>query len=251
MKKFFSFILAGAMVISLSACGDTKNQESSQQESVSGSAQSYSEEVSSKEQSQDEDSFAEISSTSENNTSILVAYFSYAENAELPEGVDASTTASIQLWNNELTGNTGVVANMIAEATGANLFSIQTVEKYPDSYDETIDKGQEEQSADARPELTNLPEDLDQYDVIFLGFPNWWGDMPMAMYSFLDSVDLSGKTVIPFVTSGGSGFSNSISAIRSMEPEATVQEGLSIRDANVAEAQNDIDDWLTQLGYTE
>ena len=251
MKKFFSFILAGAMVISLSACGDTKSQESSQQESVSGSAQSYSEEVSSKEQSQDEDSFAEISSTSENNTSILVAYFSYAENAELPEGVDASTTASIQLWNNELTGNTGVVANMIAEATGANLFSIQTVEKYPDSYDETIDKGQEEQSADARPELSNLPEDLDQYDVIFLGFPNWWGDMPMAIYSFLDSVDSAGKTVIPFVTSGGSGFSNSISAIRSMEPEATVQEGLSIRDASVAEAQNDIDDWLTQLGYTE
>ena len=153
MKKFFSFILAGAMVISLSACGDTKSQESSQQESVSGSAQSYSEEVSSKEQSQDEDSFAEISSTSENNTSILVAYFSYAENAELPEGVDASTTASIQLWNNELTGNTGVVANMIAEATGANLFSIQTVDKYPDSYDGTMDNRQEQQSAVAGPEL--------------------------------------------------------------------------------------------------
>lgn len=87
------------------------------------------------------------------------AYFSYAENADLPDGVDASATASIQAWNGETTGNTGVIAAMIAEATGADLFSIQTVEKYPDSYDATIDQGQEELNADARPELAvHLPE---------------------------------------------------------------------------------------------
>lgn len=180
---------------------------------------------------------------------MLVAYFSYAENADLPEGVDASATASIQMWNDDLTGNTGVVANMIAETAGADLFSIQTVEKYPDTYDATIDQGQEERNADARPELASLPENLDQYDVIFLGFPNWWGDMPMALYSFLDEVDLTGKTIVPFVTSGGSGFSNTISTIESMESGATVQDGLSISGSSATEAQDQVSEWLSGLGY--
>ena len=102
-----------------------------------------------------------------------MAYFSYAENAELPEDVDASSSASIQTWNDVLTGNTGVIASMIAEATGADLFSIQTTEKYPDSYDATIDQGQEERNADARPELSTHLENADAYDVVFLGYPNW------------------------------------------------------------------------------
>lgn len=75
----------------------------------------------------------------------------------------------------------------------------------------TIDVGQEEKRANARPELSSHIEDLDRYDTIFLGFPNWWGDMPMAVYSFLDEYDFSGKTIVPFVTSGGSGFSNTMS----------------------------------------
>ena len=95
----------------------------------------------------------------------------------------------------------------------------------------------QERNADVRPELTTLPENLDAYDVIFLGFPNWWGDMPMAMYSFLEQVDLSGKTIVPFVTSGGSGFSSTISTIEDMESAATVQEGLSLRDSSAAGAQ--------------
>ncbi len=177
-----------------------------------------------------------------------MAYFSYAENAELPEDVDASSSASIQTWNDVLTGNTGVIASMIAEATGADLFSIQTTEKYPDSYDATIDQGQEERNADARPELSTHLENADAYDVVFLGYPNWWGDMPMALYSFLEETDLSGKTVIPFVTSGGSGFSNTISAIESLEPEASVQEGLAIRDSGTLEAQEQVNEWIAGLG---
>lgn len=181
-------------------------------------------------------------------SSILVAYFSYAENAALPDDVDASASASIQPWNGALTGNTGVVADMIAQATGADLFSIRTVEQYPDTYDATIDQGQQEQSEGARPELATHLENLDSYDTIFLGFPNWWGDMPMAVYSFLDEVDLSGKTVIPFVTSGGSGFSNTISTIQQMEPQATVQEGLSIGASSATGAQQQVESWLSELG---
>lgn len=181
-------------------------------------------------------------------SSILVAYFSYAENAALPDDVDASASASIQPWNGALTGNTGVVADMIAQATGADLFSIRTVEQYPDTYDATLDQGQQEQSDGARPELATHLENLDSYDTIFLGFPNWWGDMPMAVYTFLDEVDLSGKTVIPFVTSGGSGFSNTISTIQEMEPQATVQEGLSIGASSATGAQQQVESWLSELG---
>lgn len=181
-------------------------------------------------------------------SSLLVAYFSYAENAALPDDVDVSASASIQPWNGALTGNTGVVADMIAQATGADLFSIRTVEQYPDTYDATLDQGQQEQSEGARPELATHLENLDSYDTIFLGFPNWWGDMPMAVYTFLDEVDLSGKTVIPFVTSGGSGFSNTISTIQQMEPQATVQEGLSISGSSATGAQQQVESWLSELG---
>lgn len=180
---------------------------------------------------------------------MLVVYFSYAENADLPDGVDASSSASIQVWNDETTGNTGVVAAMIADATGADMFSIEIVEKYPDTYDATIDQGQEERNADARPELAAHVENLDSYDVVFLGYPNWWGDMPMAVYCFLDEVDLSGKTVVPFVTSGGSGFSDTISTIESMESGATVQEGLSVGASSATTAQDQVTEWLSGLGY--
>lgn len=252
MKRIFTFLLAGMMMVSLAACGKTESQESSQPSQAPSSSQtSKPEEAPSSEQPQSSSSSAEETPEAGGGEStMLVAYFSYAENADLPDGVDASATASIQIWNDVLTGNTGVVANMIAESTGAELFSIQTVEKYPASYDETIDPGQQERNADARPELTALPENLDAYDVIFLGFPNWWGDMPMAMYSFLDQVDLSGKTIVPFVTSGGSGFSSTVSAIEGLEPGATVQEGLSLRDSSVTDAQDQINEWLSGLGYT-
>ena len=215
MKRILAFLLAGMMVVSLAACSETESQESSQPSQAPSSSQvSEPEESPSSEQPQSSSSSAEETPEADGGESnMLVAYFSYAENADLPDGVDASATASIQTWNDTITGNTGVVANMIAESTGAELFSIQTVEKYPASYDETIDQGQQERNADARPELTALPENLDAYDVIFLGFPNWWGDMPMALYSFLEQVDLSGKTIVPFVTSGGSGFSSTVSTI--------------------------------------
>lgn len=180
---------------------------------------------------------------------MLVAYFSYGENADLPAGADASTSASIQVRNDELTGNTGLIAGMIADAAGVDLFSIKTVEKYPGTYEETINKGQEENNADARPELSTHIDNLGDYDVIFLGFPNWWYDMPMAVYSFLEEVDLSGKTVIPFVTSGGSGFSDTISTIADMEPNAAVQEGISISGDSAPDAKNEIESWLKDSGY--
>lgn len=224
------------------------DEEQSTEEPVAGEEQPAEESTETETEQSTEGTAEAESSEAAAQSSLLVAYFSYAENAALPDDVDASASASIQPWNGALTGNTGVVADMIAQATGADLFSIRTVEQYPDTYDATIDQGQQEQSDGARPELATHLENLDSYDTIFLGFPNWWGDMPMAVYTFLDEVDLSGKTVIPFVTSGGSGFSNTISTIQQMEPQATVQEGLSIGAFSATGAQQQVESWLSELG---
>lgn len=224
------------------------DEEQSAEEPVAGEEQPAEESTETETEQSTEGTAEAESSEAAAQSSLLVAYFSYAENAALPDDVDASASASIQPWNGALTGNTGVVADMIAQATGADLFSIRTVEQYPDTYDATLDQGQQEQSDGARPELATHLENLDSYDTIFLGFPNWWGDMPMAVYTFLDEVDLSGKTVIPFVTSGGSGFSNTISTIQQMEPQATVQEGLSIGASSATGAQQQVESWLSELG---
>lgn len=224
------------------------DEEQSTEEPVAGEEQPAEESTETETEQSTEGTAEAESSEAAAQSSLLVAYFSYAENAALPDDVDASASASIQPWNGVLTGNTGVVADMIAQATGADLFSIRTVEQYPDTYDATLDQGQQEQSDGARPELATHLENLDSYDTIFLGFPNWWGDMPMAVYSFLDEVDLSGKTVIPFITSGGSGFSNTISTIQQMEPQATVQEGLSIGASSATGAQQQVESWLSELG---
>lgn len=224
------------------------DEEQPAEEPVAGEEQPAEESTGTETEQSTEGTAEAESSEAGAQSSLLVAYFSYAENAALPDDVDASASASIQPWNGALTGNTGVVADMIAQATGADLFSIRTVEQYPDTYDATIDQGQQEQSDGARPELATHLENLDSYDTIFLGFPNWWGDMPMAVYTFLDEVDLSGKTVIPFVTSGGSGFSNTISTIQEMEPQATVQEGLSISGSSATGAQQQVESWLSELG---
>lgn len=224
------------------------DEEQSTEEPVAGEEQPAEESTETETEQSTEGTAEAESSEAGAQSSLLVAYFSYAENAALPDDVDASASASIQPWNGAHTGNTGVVADMIAQATGADLFSIRTVEQYPDTYDATLDQGQQEQSDGARPELATHLENLGSYDTIFLGFPNWWGDMPMAVYTFLDEVDLSGKTVIPFVTSGGSGFSNTISTIQQMEPQATVQEGLSIGASSATGAQQQVESWLSELG---
>ena len=145
-------------------------------------------------------------------------------------------------------GNTESVAERIAERVDADIFEIETVQEYPEGYDELLDHARNEQRSDARPELATHIDDIDRYDVIFLGYPNWWGDMPMPLYSFLDEYDLSGKTIMPFVTSGGSGFSRTVRSIERAEPDATVLEGLSIRDRRVHDSSTDreISEWIEE-----
>lgn len=234
MKKILSILLAALVAAGMTACG-TEGEPSSEAGQQPSSQQTAAEDPQ--------------PSESEPQSRYLVVYFSYAENADLPEDADVEASASIQRWNGTLTGNTGVVAQMIAETAGAEVFPLHTVELYPDIYEATIDQGEQERANGARPELQALPENLDDYDVIFLGYPNWWGDLPMAVYSFLDEVDLTGKTIVPFVTSGGSGLSGTPDTIAALEPGAEVREGLAVRNTNAADAQESVEVWLTDLGY--
>lgn len=179
----------------------------------------------------------------------LVAYFTQGENAGLSNDVDVSSSASIQVWNQKATGNTGLVAHQIAETIGADVFSIQTVQSYPANYDDAVTQGQMEKEQNVRPELSTHIENLDAYDTVFIGFPNWWSDMPMAMYSFFEEYDFRGKTIVPFSTSGGSGLSNTLQTIQELEPNAQILEGLTINRSNLDKAQENIQPWLTSLGF--
>lgn len=166
--------------------------------------------------------------------------------------VDALSSASIVVKDEEISGNTQAVAEMIQECIGGELFSIQTVQSYPADYNELIDFGEEENREAARPELETMVEGMEGYDVVFLGFPNWWYDMPMPVYSFLESYDFSGKTVIPFVTSAGSGFTDTIASIKDRIPDASIVEnGLHIPMREVADSQPEVEAWLNELGFTE
>lgn len=252
MKKSLSFLLALVLCCILAACGG-QNAADSGAPAAPTTSQPAANPSTSPQETPDTSVSVESPDTSEpekeaaGGNGTLIVYFTYGENAPLADGVDASTSASIQYRGDELTGNTGLVADMIANATGGDLFSILTAEQYPDNYNDTMDVGQTEKSTNARPELTSHIDSLDSYDTIFLGFPNWWGDMPMAVYRFLDEYDLSGKTIVPFVTSGGSGFSNTIRAIENAEPDATVLEGLSLRDNRSVQAEDEVTDWLAGL----
>ena len=251
MKKQIALFLAALLSLTLTACSSTgegaqttapsSSQASQPTESVSESGEPMI--------SDSADGATAEPESEQTNSRMLVVYFTYAENAALAEDVDVSSSASIQRQNGTLTGNTGLVASMIAETAGADLFSLHTVEQYPDTYSATVEQGQQERTYGVRPDPTALPENLADYDVIFLGYPSWWSDMPMAVYSFLDAVDLSGKTIAPFVTSGGSGLAGTVGTIEELEPGSVVQSGLAIRDSDAAGAQEQVNAWLTELGY--
>ena len=177
------------------------------------------------------------------NENILIAYFSVPENVDT-DGIDANSGASIVVKNKGVLGNMQYMAMTIQEAIGGELFRIETTEEYPLEHETLVNQAKEEQNEDARPELATHIENVEQYNIIFLGYPNWWGDMPQPLYTFLEEYDFSGKTIIPFNSHGGSGFSNTIEEIKKLQPNATVKDdGLSISRNDVADSEQEITDW--------
>lgn len=181
-----------------------------------------------------------------NGDRILIAYFTMPET----DGTNTVAGASRVVVDGTLYGNTQYLANLIQERTNGTLFSIETVQEYPGQHDPLVDQAAEEQDAGARPELAAQVDNLADYDVIFLGYPNWWADLPMPLYTFLDTYDLSGKTIIPFNSHGGSRLSGTIATIQQMQPGAEViTDGYTISRDSVGNAGNSMDEWLAGLGY--
>ncbi len=181
-------------------------------------------------------------------SSIRIAYFTMPEDVD-PAGADAVAGASIVVRDGEILGNVEYMTQTIQQAVGGDLLRIETVEEYPLEHEALVDCAAEEQEAGARPALATQIENLEQYDTIFLGYPNWWGDMPQALYTFLESYDLSGKAIIPFCPHGGSGFSRTQSTIAELQPEATVREdGLTLSRNDVADSAEQVTAWAQGLG---
>jgi flavodoxin len=144
-------------------------------------------------------------------------------------------------------GNTEVIAKKIADLTKSEIFKITTARSYPEDYTETTKVAEEEKRNNARPERVGKVDNMDSYDLIYLGYPNWWGTMPMAVCSFLESYDLSGKTIVPYCTHEGSGMGKSESDIKKVCPKAKVLSGLAIRGGGVDSAGADVENWLRKL----
>ena len=178
------------------------------------------------------------------NGKILIAYFSRAD-----ENYGVGTVTK---------GNTQIVAEAVAEATGGELFRIETETPYPKEYKATTDVAKREQNEGARPKLKNAPPDVAPYDVIFLGYPNWWGDMPMAVYTFLESYGsgaFAGKRVIPFCTAAGSGLSGTVGTIERLCSGATVSDAFTMLGTEAQAfsegARAKIREWLDKTGVLE
>jgi flavodoxin len=177
------------------------------------------------------------SAMNKNSAKCLIAYFSRSGNNYVNGSIVDLPV-----------GNTEVIAKTIQEMTGGELFHIEAVNAYPADYTETTDVAKEELRARARPKLTRKVETMTPYDTVFLGYPNWWGTMPMPVFTFLEEYNLSGKTIVPFCTHEGSGLGRSVSEIRKTCPQSTVLEGLAVRGGEVKNAQDEVSGWLRELG---
>lgn len=174
---------------------------------------------------------------------ILIVSFSKPTGGE--NQTDTDTSASVVIEDGKLLGNAEYAARLIAQETGAEWVRLQTIEDYPDDYETLVDQGKEEQAEQARPELQEVP-DLSGIDTVILVSPNWWGDLPMPVYSFLDAEDWSGKTLIPVIISGGSGFSNVLLTLGEYA-QVNEEKAQAISRSSLLSSEESIKEWAAGL----
>ena len=265
MKKFLAIVLVLAMIFVMASCSSTNdggsqdpssetNSNSSLQTGDSNSQTDSSSQNTSESETSDRptDNNSEGEDNSQDpepsGSNILVAYFSRVGNTNWEDGVDAVASASLNVENGTFVGNAEVLAKMAQEATGGDLFLIQTVETYPSDYRQTTDKASVEQSNNARPALSSHVENMAQYDTIILIYPNWWGTLPQPLFTFLEEYDFSGKTILPLCTHAGSRMGSSERDIRNLCPNATLLDGLAVAGASVNSARSDVESWINKSG---
>ena len=260
-KTIFAMLIGMILMVGLTACGNRNIQEpdTTQSEALKTDSSISAEDN----LAQETDNSASVETVSADDVPVeagtnqtedskaLVVYFSVPETTNA-ENMNAEEEYSTVVIDGEVLGNTQYVAYVIQENIGADIFRIEPVTSYPMNHADLEEVATEEKRSNAMPEIVAEIENIEQYNTIFLGYPNWYSDMPRIIYSFLDQYDLSGKTIVPFVTSGGSGFSNTISTIADMEPDAEViTDGLSISRDVVQDAEEDIVQWVKDLGYAK
>lgn len=215
MKKLISTLLIAAVMLTLISCGAAPDAES-----TPGAAAPV------------------------DGGEVLVAYFSWADNAILADDVDAVSSPSVIS-----PGNVQQLAGWVQEATGGDIFSIRVTEPYPSGWDECLSRANEERGEDARPELVGNVEDLERYDTIFLGYPNWWYGVPMALLSFLETHDLSGKQVYLFCSHGTGGLANSVRIITDAAPEAIISDDIfDCYEEDAPDSHAAVTSWVQGLG---
>lgn len=231
MKKVFSILMVLTLLFSFVACSNNRANE----ESSSPAQQSSNQNSTSTEESNSQSDSSEPAESSEQNAS------------STPTETEAKSLVVYFSWS----GNTENVAKSIQRQTDSDIFEIVPTTPYSDDYDTVVDLAQEEQRKNARPAISGSIDNINDYNVIYVGFPNWWGDMPMILYTFFDTYDLSGKTVALFCTSGGSGLSGTVNEVKSLEPNATVTAGLHIGSGSSSNPDNAVSEWLNDIGLAK
>lgn len=225
MKKLTAILMALAMVLVLAACSGSEEttSEPKAQEAVSQNAET---------------------GTSPLEGKTLVAFFTGRNQTELNDDADSLSSASQTTVGKTAYGNAELLAKYAADATGGDVFSIETVKQYPEMYRPTTEVAQEEQNDNARPELKTTVPNMDEYENIVLIYPMWWGDMPMGVWTFLESYDFSGKTIYPISTHLGSGMGSSIATIQKLVKGADIKDGLEVSGSAVSGAEAEVQAYL-------
>lgn len=250
MRRWMAAALAALMVLSLAACAGSQQEEQpasaeATEQSQSASVQEEEEPASTEQQPEEPASSTEQPSDTQE-SGVLVAYFSWADNAVIDGEVDAVASPSVTA-----PGNVQQLAQWVSERTGGDLFSIQVTEPYSSDWDACLERANQERAEDARPELTASVEQLERYDTVFLGYPNWWYGVPMALLSFLEENDLSDKQVYLFCSHGTGGLASSVEQIDEALPDSTAlsENVFDVYEEDAASSQQDILAWLEELGY--
>ena len=250
MRRWMAAALAALMVLSLAACAGSQQEEQSASAEATEQSQSASvqeeEEPASTEQQPEEPASSTEQPSDTQESGVLVAYFSWADNAVIDGEVDAVASPSVTA-----PGNVQQLAQWVSERTGGDLFSIQVTEPYSSDWDACLERANQERAEDARPELTASVEQLERYDTVFLGYPNWWYGVPMALLSFLEENDLSDKQVYLFCSHGTGGLASSVEQIDEALPDSTAlsENIFDVYEEDASSSQQDILAWLEELGY--
>ena len=243
MKRPVALLVLLTLLCSLTACGGNPTSQSISD--VPESSQN-AEEIPDTPLNTDPPTVSQ-SSGETGNSNILIAYFTWADNTvvEDPSSVDVDATTSASVL---APGNAAKLASWIQQEVGGDLHSIVVEEPYSSDYDECLDRAADEKAENARPALASHVDNMEDYDIVFLGFPNWWDTLPMPVLTFVEEYDWSGKTVVPFVTHGTGGLSSTIRDLTAALPEdVTILEPIGVYRPEVDASQSAIQEWIAGL----